>query len=166
MSRIGYMPNVFDPEWDGGEEREGFVYRDAALGWQGGAERLGASLYELAPGSRLFPYHFHMANEEMLVVLSGRPHLRTPEGWRELDEGEVVFFCVGERGAHQVENRRDAPIRLLMVSEMVGPEIAVYPDSGKLGVRDPAPGSREKRMRENFRLADAVDYWDGESPAS
>jgi uncharacterized cupin superfamily protein len=165
MATIGRVANVFEPEWDHGEERPEWAYRGAALGWQGAAERLGASLYELAPGSRLFPYHFHMANEEMLVVLAGRPHLRTPDGWRELDEGEVAFFRVGERGAHQVENRGEAPVRLLMVSEMVGPDITVYPDSDKVGVREAAPGSRPGRMAKNFRLADAVDYWDGESPA-
>ena len=157
------MANVFEPEWDHGEDRPGWSYRGSSLGWQAGAERLGASLYELAPGQTLFPYHFHMANEEMLVVLAGRPHLRAPDGWRELVEGEVVFFRVGERGAHQLENRGDAPVRVLMVSEMVGPDVTVYGDSGKVGVREAAPGSRKPGMRENFRLADAVDYWDGES---
>ena len=38
-------------------------------------------------------------------MLRGRPHLRTPDGWRQLDEGEVVAFPVGERGAHQLANR-------------------------------------------------------------
>jgi uncharacterized cupin superfamily protein len=157
------MANVLKPEWDDEETRPGWSYRGSALGWQGGAERLGASLYELAPGQKLFPYHFHMANEEMLVVLAGRPHLRTPEGWRELEDGDVVFFPVGEEGAHQLENRGDAPVRVLMVSEMVGPDVTVYADSGKVGVREAAPGSRQTKLRENFRLADAVDYWDGES---
>jgi uncharacterized cupin superfamily protein len=166
MTTIGLMANVFEPEWDHGEDRPGWTYRGAALGWQGDSERLGASLYELAPGQRLFPYHFHMANEEMLVVLAGRPHLRTPDGWRELEEGSVVFFRAGEGGAHQVENRGEAPVRMLMVSEMVSPDVTVYPDSGKVGVREKAPGSRVKGMRENFRLADGVDYWEGEADAN
>ena len=46
----------------------------------------------------------------------------------------MVAFPVGERGAHQLANRTDEPVRLLMVSEMRSPEIAVYPDSGKVGV--------------------------------
>jgi uncharacterized cupin superfamily protein len=40
------------------------------------------------------------ANEEMLLVVRGRPHMRGPVGWRKLHEGEVVAFPLGERGAH------------------------------------------------------------------
>ena len=87
------------------------------------------------------PYHYHLANEELLVVLRGQPDLRTPEGWRRLEEGEVVAFPVGERGAHQLVNRTDEHVRVLIVSEMRDPEVAVYPDSGKIGAREHAPGS-------------------------
>ncbi len=51
-------------------------------------------------------------------MLRGQPDLRTPEGWRRLEEGEVVAFPVGERGAHQLLNRTDEHVRVLMVSEM------------------------------------------------
>jgi uncharacterized cupin superfamily protein len=155
-------PNVHDPQFDSTDERPGFASRRAQLGRQAGAERLGASLYELEPGNATFPYHFHLANEELLIVLRGRPQLRDPAGWRQLDEGEVVAFPRGEQGAHQVVNRSPEPVRLLIVSEMVGPEVVLYPDSGKIGTREHAPGTGRGR-RENFRLADAVDYWEGES---
>ena len=61
-------------------------------------------MYEIPPGNANCPYHYHFANEELLIVLRGRPHLRTPDGWRQLEEGEVVAFPIGERGAHQVVN--------------------------------------------------------------
>jgi uncharacterized cupin superfamily protein len=51
----------------------------------------------VAPGQAASPYHFHLAEEEALIVLSGRPRLRTEEGWRDLSEGEVVAFPVGEQ---------------------------------------------------------------------
>jgi len=111
----------------------------------------------------MFPYHFHFGNEELLIVLRGRPYLRTPDGWRQLDEGSVVAFPVGERGAHQVVNRTDEVVRLLMVSEMVSPDVVVYPDSGKVGARERAPGSGTG-LRETFRSQDQVDYWEGEQP--
>jgi uncharacterized cupin superfamily protein len=129
-----------------------------------GSEHLGASVYELPPGQATFPYHFHFGNEELLIVLHGRPHLRLPDGWRQLDEGDVVAFPVGEPGAHQIANRTDEPIRLLIVSEMVGPDVVVYPDSGKVGARENAPGSPPVGLRQTFRSSDQVDYWDGESP--
>ena len=157
------MANVFEPDFDSTEEREGFASRRAQIGRQAGAERLGGSLYELAPGSATFPYHFHFGNEELLIVLQGQPHLRTAEGWRTLDEGEVVAFPVGEGGAHQIVNRTAEPVRVLIVSEMVSPDVVVYPDSGKVGARELAPGSGGG-LRQTFRSSDQVDYWDGERP--
>jgi uncharacterized cupin superfamily protein len=98
----------------------------------------------------------------MLIVLSGTPTLRTPESERELAEGEVVAFPVGERGAHKVTNHSAAAVRALIVSEMNEPEVAVYPDSDKVMVRQQAPGTPGTGLRAIFRLEDGVDYWDRE----
>jgi uncharacterized cupin superfamily protein len=157
------MANLFQPDFGPDEELpQGYRIRGAQIGRQAGAERLGASLYELPPGNSSCPYHWHAANEEMLIVVSGRPTLRTPEGERELAEGEVVAFPVGERGAHKVTNNGEGPARVLIVSEMNEPEVAVYPDSGKVMARQQAPGTPATGMRAIFRLGDSVDYWDGE----
>ena len=156
--------NVHEPNFDAGEERPGFEFRRARLGRQAGAERLGASLYEVPPGKACFPYHSHTANEEMLIVLRGRPSLRTPDGWRELAEGEVVSFPAGPRGAHQVQNRTDEDVRFLMISEMRAPEVNLYPDSGKIGAMERAPGSppAADAFVGFFRRDAATDYWEGE----
>jgi uncharacterized cupin superfamily protein len=159
------MPNVFEPEWETGEGKDwppGYDGRFAQVGKAAGAERLGASLYETPPGNSTCPYHWHAASEEMLVVISGRPILRTPEGERELVEGEVVAFPVGERGAHKIVNRGEEPTRVLIVSEMNAPEVAVYPDSGKVMARQQAPGTEATGLRAIFRLEEQVDYWEGE----
>ena len=158
------MPNLFDPEFDAEQDEPGFRWRRARLGRQAGAERLGASLFDLDPGEAAFPYHFHFANEELVVVVSGRPSLRGPEGWRELEEGEVVAFPAGEGGGHQVANRSDTPVRILMLSQMVEPDVVVMPDSGKVQAREKAPGAAERGLWQIFRSADAVDYLDGEEP--
>lgn len=156
------MANLFEPDFDAEQDRHGFRWRRSRLGRQAGAERLGASLFELSPGQAAFPFHFHLANEELLVVLSGTPMLRTSEGERELAEGEVVAFPAGERGAHQIVNRAPAPARFLLISEMNAPEIVVYPDSGKLGARDTPPGGPPVEIGGVFFSTDAVDYFDGE----
>jgi uncharacterized cupin superfamily protein len=162
------VANVFEPEFDSDREREGFRWTRAKVGKQAGAERLGASLYEVPPGQTMFPYHVHAANEEMLIVLRGRPHLRSPEGWRQLEEGEVVAAPVGPSGAHQVQNRSDDSVRVLVISEMRAPEIVFQPDSGKFlaATRPPGGSPKEGDMFETFRLDSGVDYWEGESPPS
>jgi uncharacterized cupin superfamily protein len=160
------MANLFEPEWEEQSEQPGFCWKRARLGRQAGGERLGASLYELPPGQATFPFHAHFANEEMLIVAQGRPSLRTGDGWRELSPGEVVSFKVGRSGAHQIANRSEEPARVLLLSEMNSPEVSLYPDSNKVlaGTRPPGGEEGEDDIFKAFSLADASDYWDGESP--
>jgi uncharacterized cupin superfamily protein len=160
------MANLFEPDFDDKSTRPGFNWKRARLGRQAGGERLGASLYELPPGQATFPYHAHFANEELLVVVEGRPSLRTGEGWRELSPGEVVSFKVGRSGAHQVVNRSDEPVRVLFVSEMNAPELSFYPDSNKIlaGTRPPGGEEGDDDIFNAFDLADVADYWEGEEP--
>jgi uncharacterized cupin superfamily protein len=99
------------------------------------------------------------------VVLDGRPQLRTPEGWRDLEPGEVVSFERGEQGAHQLLNRSaDETVRFLAISTSGEPDVVVYPDSGKVSAADRRPDG--SRLKLYFRERDAVDYWDGEKPPS
>jgi uncharacterized cupin superfamily protein len=116
--------NIWTDTWDPAED------------WSGGgghAKRLprgpnlGASVYELGPGNFVV-YHFHHASEELMVVLRGRPTLRTGEGSRELEEGEAVHFPTGPDGAHGVVNDTDEPVRFLMASTLLSPEVVEYPD--------------------------------------
>jgi len=149
--------NVNGDEWDRVEDRQGWRSKDAWVGARIEAELIGGSAYEVEPGDRLCPYHSHHANEEWLLVLRGCPTLRTPEGERELAEGDVVCFRRGKDGAHQVRNATSAPIRVLMLSTLIQPEIVEYPDSGKVGARS-ADGEPLFLSRPGPRL----DYWDGE----
>ena len=149
--------NLQGDDWDRVEERPGWRSKDAWVGHHVGAELLGGSMYELEPGDRLWPYHTHHANEEWLLVVRGQPTLRTPEGERQLDKGDVVCFPRGKAGAHQVRNGTDSPIRVLMLSTKIAPEIVEYLDTGKVGARSVA-GERIMFGRPGPEL----DYWEGE----
>jgi uncharacterized cupin superfamily protein len=149
--------NLYGDEWDGVEEHAGFKIREVSVGGRIGSVLIGGSVYEVEPGKKLWPYHLHHANEEWLIVLRGRPTLRTPDGERELAEGDTACFLRGASGAHQVINRTDTPARILMLSTKLRPEIVEYPDSGKVGTRD-AKGERLSMSRPGPTL----DYWDGE----
>jgi uncharacterized cupin superfamily protein len=127
------------------------------VGERAGAEELGASVYELEPGDEMV-YHYHVQREELMIVLTGRLGLRTADGWEELPEGEVVAFPRGERGAHGYRNNSDRPVRVLMISEMNGPNISVYPETEQVGIFD-AGHRAERRFGALFNVADAVaDY--------
>ena len=158
------VPSIFDPEWDSRQDRPPFVWRRARLGRQAGSEKLGASLYELEPGAASYPLHVHYANEELIVVLSGRPTLRTLEGERTLEPGEVVACPNGRAGAHRLDNREGEAARVLVISTMLAPELSEYPDSGKFGVRSYAPGAEAGDGSINLvgRSSEGLDYFDGE----
>ena len=159
MSTVTIRKPVFDER----REHPGFNCLRARIGRQVGSNKVGASLWELPEGQAAYPYHWHMAEEELLIVLDGAPSLRTPDGWRELDEGEVVSFPCGEEGAHQIVNRTEKPVRFLAVSNQQ-PDIIVRPDSQTISAceRRPEGGG----IRVHFRLADQVDYFEGtEEPA-
>jgi uncharacterized cupin superfamily protein len=112
---------------------------------------------EVEPGNKMWPYHTHFANEEWALVVRGEPTLRTPEGERVLKEGDVVCFLRGEDGAHQIINRSDAPVRVLMLSTMIQPDIAYLPDTEKVFARD---ANGEGIML--ARRGPTLDYWEGE----
>ena len=135
------MPNLFEPDWDAERDEPPFRWRRARLGRQAGARALGASLFELPPGSATFPLHAHYANEEMLLVVAGRPTLTGLHGVsRVLEPGEVIACPVGREGAHRLDNQGDEPVRVLIVSTMRAPEINEMLEDGTFWVRDYAPG--------------------------
>jgi uncharacterized cupin superfamily protein len=158
------MSNFLEPQFGPPAEREGFRARRARLGAEAGAEHLGLSLYELEPGCAAFPLHYHLDNEELLIVVSGEPSLRTMDGERPLAEGEVVSFPVGEAGAHQVVNRTEAPVRIMILSEMNAPEIVVRPESGKISAFGRPPGSTTDGIHDVYFRRDAGEFWAGEEP--
>ena len=126
-----------------------------------GAEHLGASVYELHPGDEMV-FHYHVQREELLIVLSGKLSLRTATGWERLPEGEVVAFPRGERGAHGYRNDSDRPVRVLMISEMTGPNISVYPDKNQVGFFD-AGQRAQRQFGALFNVADAVADYGGKA---
>jgi len=123
-------PNLHRPEWDFDLPEAPFRARAMRLGPRTGAQELGATLFEIDPGGATSPYHVHHGNEELLIVLSGTPRLRTPDGVRELEPGTVVSFPRGPGGAHRVFNEGDQPARLLILSTMNVPDVAEHADTG------------------------------------
>ncbi|HEX3615961.1 MAG TPA: cupin domain-containing protein [Solirubrobacteraceae bacterium] len=135
----------------------GYAARRTRLGPDLGSEMLGATLYELDPGEGTAPYHYHSGREEWLLVQSGTPTLRHPDGEDALEAGDVVCFVDGPAGAHRVLNRGSEPARIVLLSTVQLPVSAHYPGSGKVLFRD-ADGEAHI-----FRDADRVGYWDGEA---
>jgi uncharacterized cupin superfamily protein len=147
--------NLFEVVTEPRAERpSGYRSSTVQLGPLIGAEALGASVYDLEPGESICPFHYEHGNEEWLLVLEGRPTLRHATAQDTLEAWDVVCFAEGPEGAHKVTNGTDSRVRVLMLSTKHKPAVFVYPDSEKVAIVPPGT---------LFRLADAVDYWDGEA---
>jgi uncharacterized cupin superfamily protein len=123
-----------------------------------GASQLGASVYELPPGQSICPYHYEHAEEEWLIVLTGTPSLRHPQGTETLAPWDALCFPPGADGAHKVTNESEEPVRVLMFSTVIWPAATVYPDSDKIGVW--TAGKADDLI---VRRSSGVGYWDGET---
>jgi uncharacterized cupin superfamily protein len=138
---------------------EGFKSGAAKLGPLLGATRTGTSVYELPPRQSICPYHYEYGEEEWLLVLSGRPTLRHPEGTDQLEEGDIACFPAGPEGAHAVRNDTDQTVRVLMFANRCEPAASVYPDSGKVGIWT---GNTDDDLL--VERSSGVGYWHGEAP--
>lgn len=130
------------PDWGGLGARR--VVRSAS-------NALGASIWEFQPGSAQFVYHFHHGSEELLVVLRGTPTVRMHDGDRELAEGDVLPFPRGPEGGHQIRNDAEAIARVLIVSANADPDVAEYPETGKVAA---IVGGQHRY----YRTGDAVEH--------
>lgn len=152
-------------EWEETERGETHFRRKAlSEAASDGDPGIGCSLYELPPGGKSWPYHYHAANAEAVLVRSGSGALRLDGERHAIEAGDYVPLPIGEAGGHRVINDADEPLRYLVFSTMEEPEITVYPDSEKLGVyAGSPPGGREERTVSGYyQIDDDVSYWEGE----
>jgi uncharacterized cupin superfamily protein len=108
----------------------------------------------LAPGKQTYPMHYHMLEEEHILVLEGEATLRLGDTSYALSPGSYVCFPAGQKAGHALINHTDAPCRYLIVGERNPNEVVVYTDSGRVGVR---------LLGEGYRKSATMDYWEGEA---
>lgn len=164
MKRSKNVTQSNDLDWLEHEQGR-YGLRAKRLALHAGGRNLGCTVYEIPPGKRPYPYHYHSANEEALYVLAGRGTLRLAGRETPIRAGHYVACPTGSEGAHQVVNTSDEPLSFLSFSTMIQPEVAFYPDTGKIGAMAGSPpgGDRESMtVSAFFHRDDAVDYFDGE----
>ena len=151
--------NLFDDVWRL-RGADGTLAR--AFGDELGATLWGGTLYELGPGERICPYHWHFGEEEWLLVVAGSPTLRTPDGERVLRRGIVAVFRRGAEGAHEVRNDGDEPARVVFCSRP-------SPTRRSSSIPTAARSARRRLVSERRRPRRAaeppeanLDYFDGE----
>lgn len=95
-------------------------------------QNLNFDLRLLNPDQYSAPYHFHRYAEELFVILTGSATLRTPKGMELVSAGDLIFFEMGESGAHQLYNHTDESCTFLDIRTFIGYDVCEYPDSNKI----------------------------------
>lgn len=119
------------------------------------ATKLGAGFDILEPGKIACPHHYHLAQEEMFVILEGEGTLRVAGERVPVHAGDVIVIPPGPEYPHHLINTGSVPMKYLSISTQEKPEICYYPDSNKLGAFAP-----EHRLMQ--RRGEALDYWTDE----
>lgn len=141
-------------EWTEGP-RFGSRYRHLTKAAMGGKDyRVGVSIEELPPGKQSCPAHWHVLEEEHLLVLEGRATLRLGDERIELRAGDYVCFPPRQAAGHCLVNESDAVFRFVMIGEQKRDEVCVYTDSNKVLVRS---------LGVVLDRGAVKDYWDGEA---
>jgi uncharacterized cupin superfamily protein len=157
------VTNVDELEWQEGRTHgTRFASRNKGLAATGGGRSIGCSLYEVSPGKRAFPMHAHLANEEAIYILEGEGTMRIGKTEVPVRAGDYVTFPPGPDHAHQLVNTSHAPIRYLCMSTMRAPEVALYTDSDKVGIRALKPEPLRLLFKRGVGGGTVADYFEGE----
>lgn len=62
------------------------------------------SLYKIPPEKVSWPFHYHIANEEIFYIIEGEGELRTNNKTQEDKPGDFFRFPIGKKGVHQLKN--------------------------------------------------------------
>lgn len=96
---------------------------------------LGVNQMRLPPGHATTPFHFHLREDEVFYVLSGRGVLRYGDDLQEIGPGDCISCPAGTKIAHQIGNPFDEDLVYLAMGPHLPDEVCAYPDSGKVLVR-------------------------------
>lgn len=98
------------------------------LGDAGGLTQFGANLVILQPGAMSSLRHWHLREDEFIMVVQGVCTLVQDAGATEMYLGDCAAFRAGDPDGHHVVNRTDAEVRFLVVGTRAPREVATYSD--------------------------------------
>ena len=98
------------------------------LGEAGGLTQFGVNLVMLEPGALSSLRHWHLAEDEFVMVTEGICTMVTDAGATEMRPGDCAAFPAGQPNGHHFINRTDRPARFLVVGSKAPREVATYSD--------------------------------------
>ena len=98
------------------------------LGDAGGLTQFGANLVMLEPGAMSSLRHWHLNEDEFVMVTEGECILVQDAGETAMRPGDCAAFPAGDPDGHHFINRSDRVARFLVVGTRAPREVATYSD--------------------------------------
>ena len=116
-------------------------------------DRIGMAVEELPPGKQACPAHYHMDEEEHVVILEGELTLFLGEARYTMRKDDHAKFPAGQEVPHSLINETETVCRYLVLSDVTDLDVIVYTDSQKIFVR------ATDKFYDNSKN---FEYWDRE----
>lgn len=149
---------VFEPfridevPWQTHEKGQRFGMRFQVLSEFGGGSQVTLAMEILEPGRQANPLHYHLLEEEHVLVLEGSMTIQLGERRHVVEAGHYACFPAGQKVGHALINHTDAPCRYIVLGTPQLHDVAVYPETGRVTV---------KLAGESYRTTPNPGYWDG-----
>ncbi len=98
------------------------------LGEAAGLRQIGVNLVTLEPGALSSLRHWHLAEDEFVMVLEGSCTLVMEGGACAMGAGDCAAFPAGRADGHNFVNHGTAPARFLVAGTKAPREVATYSD--------------------------------------
>lgn len=143
--------NVEDVPWTEVHDIDNFNVRFRHLSMAMGPQpyKIGVAIEELPPSNQTNPAHYHMREEEHILILAGALTVRIGKEFHVMKASDYVRFPAGSPHEHCLYNHTKEPCLYIIVGSKEADDVCVYPDSNKVWVE--ALGQRFMRNHQ--------DYW-------
>ena len=98
------------------------------LGDAGGLTQFGVNLVTLQPGAMSSLRHWHLVEDEFVMVTQGEVTMITDAGPEVLRVGDCAAFPAGRPNGHHFINHTNTPAQFLVVGAKAPREVATYKD--------------------------------------
>ena len=105
------------------------------FGVYGGGKSVGVGIDILEPGRYSNEFHFHLTEEEHILILNGSATLFLGEKSYILSEGDYCCFPAGQKAGHHLFNHTNLPCRFLTIGQNNSYDVYFYPKSNTARIK-------------------------------
>lgn len=109
------------------------------IGDAGGLTQYGVNIVRLEPNAASSLRHYHMEQDEFVIVTEGVCTLKDDDGEHQMQVGDCATFPAGDPNGHHILNHTDKAVTFLVVGTRTATETGYYSDVDMM-VRDGQDG--------------------------